>query len=179
MPGTPHDAYPIEKATPPSDKVAELAMQDVFRYEEQLVKLILFHDDRALRLLSVYVPIIIALVTAAVALNQNDRLNIYTGFFIGGMVASFFFGCWCAFATAWTVPIFLPGRKPAFWDWALEHEIELRPTAAAYVNQSMIMTEHNEQHCNRASMYLKKAYQCGIAAPIVGAAIDWVIYWSK
>jgi hypothetical protein len=179
MPGTPHDAYPTEIATPPPEKVAELAVQDVFRYEEQLVKLILFHDDRALRLLSVYVPVIVALVTAAVALNQNDKLTTFTGFFIGGTAASFFVGCLCAFAAAWTAPIYLPGRKPIFWNWALEHEIELRPTAAAYLNQSIDATTHNERHCNRASAHLKKAYQCGIAAPVVGAAIDWVIYWSK
>jgi hypothetical protein len=179
MPGTQHDVYPTEKVAPPAEKVLELAMQDAARHEEQLVKLILFHDDRALRLLAAYVPVIIALVAAAVALNQNDKLGIYTGFFIGGTAVSFFAGCLCAYAAAWTVPIFLPGRKPQFWDWALEHEIDLRSVAQAYVRQSIGVIEHNERQCNRASLHLKKAYQCGIAALFVGAAIDWVIYWSR
>jgi hypothetical protein len=179
MPGTQHDAHPIEKVVAPPEKVAELAVQDVARHEEQLVKLILFHDDRALRLLAAYVPVIVALVAAAVGLNQSDRLTIYTGFFIGGTAASFFVGCLCAYAAAWTVPIFLPGRKPQFWSWALEHEIDLRSTAQAYVGQSIQVIAHNERQCNRASLHLKKAYQCGIAALFVGAAIDWVIYWSR
>lgn len=182
MPGTPIDTSPITNVAPlsaTSDEVAKQAIQDTARYEEQLVKLILFHDDRALRVLSVYVPVIVALTTAAVALKQADKLTLYIGCMIGGTAACFFVGCLCAFAVVWTVPIYLPGRRPDFWHWATEHDIELRATAIAYVAQATDMTAHNECHSNNASRYLTKAYMCGIAAPFVGAATIWVVYWSR
>jgi hypothetical protein len=182
MPGTPIDTSPIATVAPlsaSSDEVAKQAIQDAARYEEQLVKLILFHDDRALRVLSVYVPVIVALTTAAVALNQVDKLTLYAGCMIGGTAICFFAGCLCAFSVVWTVPIYLPGRRPDFWKWATEHDIELRATAIAYVDQSAIMIANNESHSGNASRNLTKAYFCGIAAPFVGAAAIWMVYWSR
>ncbi|SNT05476.1 hypothetical protein SAMN05216374_2477 [Tardiphaga sp. OK246] len=182
MPGTPIDDSPIggtASLCATSDEVAKQAIQDAARYEEQLVKLILFHDDRALRVMSVYAPVIVALATAAVALNQTDKLSLYVGCMIGGTSASFFAGCLCAFSVIWTTPIYLPGRRPDFWNWATEHDVDLRSTAVAYVDQSKAMTAHNEARSNRASVRLSKAYICGMAAPFVGAATIWVVYWSR
>lgn len=182
MPGTPIDAWPIAAVTglsASSDEVAKQAIQDVARHEEQVVKLILFHDDRALRVLSVYVPLIAALTTAAIALYQAEKLTLFLGLMMGGTAISLLVGCLCAFAVVWTAPIYLPSRRPQFWQWAIEHDVELRSAATAYVKQSIDIVAHNERHSARASGYLTKAYACGIAAPIVGAAIVWVAYWSR
>jgi hypothetical protein len=182
MPGTPIDAWPISDVAALSasaDEVAKQAIQDVARHEEQVVKLILFHDDRALRVLSVYVPVVGALITAAIALYQAGKLTLFVGLMMGGTATSLLVGCLCAFAVVWTAPIYLPSRRPQFWHWALEHDVELRSAAIAYLNQSMAIVAHNERHSARASANLTKAYGCGIAAPIVGAAIVWVAYWSR
>jgi hypothetical protein len=178
MPGTPVDAWPISEVIE-MDEVAKQAIQDLARHEEQLVKLILFHDDRALRVLSLYVPIILALTAAAIATYQANKLTLLVGCMIGGTTASFLTGCFCAIAVLWTVPIYLPSRRPDFWNWALEHQVELRSTAAAYVKQSMEVVAHNEGKSLRASGYLTKAYICGVTAPLVGGAVVWVVYWSQ
>jgi hypothetical protein len=180
MPGTPIDAWPLpETPSASSDEVAKQALQDAARHEEQLVKLLLVHDDKALRVLSVYVPVIVALTTGAVALNQAGNLTLFVGLMIGGTATTLFFGCVCAIVVLWTKPIYLPSRKPLFWNWALEHNVDLRSTAIAYVAQSIDTVGHNERHSDRASGHLMKAYACGIAAPMVGAAIVWVVYSSR
>jgi hypothetical protein len=182
MPGTPIDAWPISGTaalSASSDEVAKQAIQDVARHEEQVVKLILFHDDRALRVLSVYVPVIGALITAVIALHQAEKLTLFVGLMMGGTATSLLVGCFHAFAVVWTAPIYLPSRRPQFWQWAIEHDVELRLTAMAYVNQSISVVAHNERHSARASDYLTKAYTCGVAAPFVGAAIVWIVYWSR
>lgn len=181
MPGTPIDAWrsPEEAPSLTADEVAKQAMQDAARHEEQIVKLILFHDDRALRLLAVYVPVVGALITAGIALYQNGKLTLFAGLMMAGVGGSLVVGCFYAFATAWTAFIYMPSRRPLFWDWALEHDVDLRSTARAYIKESIETVEHNLRHSARASARLKRAYQCGIAAPFVGAAIVWIVYWSQ
>jgi cytochrome c biogenesis protein CcdA len=180
MPGTPIDNSEITAPlSATSDEVAKQAIQDTARYEEQLVKLILFHDDRALRVLSVYVPVIIALIATAVALKQTDKLTLYIGCMIAGTALSFFVGCICAFCVVWTAPIYLPGRQAPFWKWAIENDIDLRTAAIAFIDQAAYMTAQNYRHSNKAAAYLTKAYTFGVAAPFVGAAIVWVAYSSQ
>jgi hypothetical protein len=180
MPGTPVDAWPIDFTLSATvDEVAKQAIQDVARHEEQVVKLILFHDDRALRVLSVYVPVIGALIAGTIALHQTDKLTFLIGLMIGGTAGSLLAGCLCAFAALWNSPIYLPSRKPVFWQWAIDHDVDLRAVASAYVRQSIDMVSHNETLSGEASANLTKAYICGIAAPIVGAALVWVFYWSN
>jgi hypothetical protein len=182
MPGTQIDAWPIPEDVPTnttSDEVAKQAIQDVARHEEQMVKLILFHDDRALRVLSVFVPVIGVLIAGSIALYQGSKLAPLLGFMIGGTASTFFVGCLFAFAALWNGPIYLPSRKPAFWQWAIHYDVELRTVAKEYVNQSIQMVAHNERHSARASANLTMAYICGIAAPLVGAAMVWVVYWSS
>lgn len=182
MPGTPIDTSLASEETavnPTSDEVAKQAIQDAARHEEQIVRLILFHDDRALRLLAVYLPVVGALITAAIALYQAGKLTLFVGLMMGGVAGSLLVGCLYAFAAAWTAPIHLASRRPLFWDWALKHDIDLRSTAMAYVKQSVETVEHNIRHSGRASGMLKSAYVCGIAAPFVGAALVWMAYWSR
>ena len=180
MPGTPIDTSPIANvaAQSVSDEVAKLAIQDVVRYQEQLSKLIFFHDEKGHKVLSVYVTVIAAIVTAAFGLNQIGKFSLYEKLFLGGNVASLLVGCLFAYATAWTAPIFIPGRKPDFWIWALENEQTVRETTVAYLNQSIEINRFNEALSNRSSNRLEKAYICGLAAPLVGTAAVWLAYWG-
>jgi hypothetical protein len=180
MPGTPIDSSPVANGVTPSasDEVAKLAIQDVVRYQEQLSKLIFFHDEKGHKVLSIYVTIIAAIVTGAFALNQIGQFGLYTKLFLGSTAISFLFGCVFAYTTAWTAPIFIPGRKPDFWIWALENEQDLRETATAYLDQSIETVRFNEALSNRSSRRLEKAYTCGIAAPFAGAAAVWLAYWG-
>jgi hypothetical protein len=74
MPGTP--LSPIEPSKTSLDgeqkrqKVSETAIPDIARYQEQLLRMILHHDDRALRVPSLYVTALGALVTTLFAMNQ-------------------------------------------------------------------------------------------------------------
>ncbi|MEY9885629.1 hypothetical protein ABIA43_007163 [Bradyrhizobium sp. USDA 328] len=180
MPGTPNNQWPqVEGITATADEVAKQAIQDVARHEEQLVKLIFFHDDRALRVLAVYVPILGVLIAGTIALYQASKLTLFLTLMIGGTGAGLLVGCVCAFAALWNAPIYLPSRKPPFWQWALKHDVELRAVAMAYVDQSETIVAHNERHSARASGYLTKAYTCGVAAPFAGAALVWMAYWSR
>jgi hypothetical protein len=181
MPGTPHNLWPNAPDPPnaTADEVAKQAIADVARHEEQIVKLILFHDDRALRVLSVYVPVIGVLIAGSIALYQASKMTPFIGLMIGGTGVSLFAGCLCAFAALWNSPIYLPARKPAFWKWAIDYDVDLRSVASAYVDQSIGMVAHNSKLSGEASTNLTKAYICGIAAPLVGAAIVWVVHWSK
>ena len=187
MPGTPNDVWLLpqqpgvtaDELSPTADEVAKQAIQDVARHEEQIVKLILFHDDRALRILSVYVPVIGVLMAGTIALYQAAKLTVYLGVMIGGTAASLLVGCIYAFSVLWKAQIYLPSRKPVFWQWALKHDVELRAVASAYVDQSIKIVAENERHSSRASDNLTRSYICGIGAPFVGAALVWVYYWSQ
>jgi hypothetical protein len=78
------EQQPVAPATTPPDKVPEAAIQDIARYQEPLLKMILHHDHRSLRILAQYVTIIGALLTAAFALNQAHALNAYAAILMGG-----------------------------------------------------------------------------------------------
>jgi hypothetical protein len=104
--------------------VPDAAIQDIARYQEQLLKMLLHHDDRALKVLSLYVTVLAALVTAAFALNQAQALNAYAKIFMGGGAVSLAVGCGFAYRAAWKARIYLPGRKADFWSWALGVAIE-------------------------------------------------------
>lgn len=153
MPGTPIDLSPIAVAETPtaSDEVAKLAIQDVVRYQEQLSKLIFFHDEKGHKVLSVYVTVIAAIVTAAFGQNQIGKFSLYAKLFLGGNAVSLLVGCLYAYATAWTAPIFIPGRKPDFWIWALQNEQTVHETAIAYLSQSIEINKFNEVLSNRSS----------------------------
>lgn len=187
MPGTPTDtmaeisglAASDSKTSLSSDKVAEIAIQDIVRYQEQLLKLIFFHDEKGHKVLSIYVTVIAATVTAGFGLNQLGKLTIFIELFLGAAIVSLLAGCVFAYLTAWTTPIFLPARKPDFWMWALENEQTVRETTWAYLTQSEAIIQSNAAISNRSSERLQNAYICGLAAPVVGAAIVWLAYWGK
>lgn len=181
MPGTPNDLRPladIAANNASSDEVAKIAIQDTARYQEQLLKLIFFHDEKGHKVLSIYVTVIAAIVTGCFALNQVGKFDLYAKLFLGGNAVTFLFGCVWAYITAWKAPIYIPGRKPDFWIWALENEQTVRESTLAYLNQSIDVVSFNEKLNDRSSNRLSKAYSCGLAAPLVGGALVWLAYWG-
>lgn len=181
MPGTPIDDSAIESDAPlnaSSEEVAKLAIQDVARYQDQLSKLIFFHDEKGHKILTIYVSVLAAIVTATFALNQINKLGAYAQLFLGGSAASLLVGCTFAYLTARTAPIYIPGRKPDFWLWALENNQTVHETIVAYLNQAADINLFNERLSNRSARRLQKAYACGFAAPGVGAAAVWLAYWG-
>jgi hypothetical protein len=177
MPGTPI-ATTATVANVQLDKVSEIAIQDVVRYQEQLLKLIFFHDEKGHKVLSVYVTVIAAMVTAAFALNQINKLGLYAELFLGGNILSLLFGCVFAYLTAWTAPIYTAGRKPDFWMWAIENEQSVREMTVAYLNQSSEIIASNTALSERSARRLQKAYIRGLAAPLTGATAVWLAYWG-
>jgi hypothetical protein len=173
------DQPPDEPATMLPEKVPETAIQDIARYQEQLLKMILHHDDRSLRVLSLYVTVLGAFVTAAFALNQAHALNAYTAILMGGAALSLGVGCAFAYRAAWTARIYLPGRKSDFWTWALENEQDIRETALAYARQAIDIVAHNERIADRAANRLARAYLCGVAAPFIGTASTLFAYAAR
>jgi hypothetical protein len=171
----------LEPPRPPAlpEKVAETAISDTARYQEQLLKMILHHDDRALRVLTLYVTVLGALVTTAFALNQAHALNSYAGIAMGGAALSVFVGCGFAYRAAWTARIYLPGRKPDFWTWGLDNELDIRETARAYAQQAVEIIANNERIADRAANRLARAHLCGIAAPFIGTALALFAYVSR
>lgn len=180
MPGTPISVLDAvdDEVFVPSDEVAKMAIQDTVRYQEQLLKLIFFHDEKGHKVLSVYVTVIAAMVTAAFALNQLTELGLYRKLFLGGAAMSLVLGSIFAYATAWTAPVYIPGRKPDFWLWAMDYKQDLQETTAAYLKQAMEINARNEALSNRSAGRLENAYICGVAAPFVGAATVWLAYWG-
>jgi len=184
MPGTPGNVDVVPEGITGEDdnaslqKVSEIAIPDIARYQEQLLRMILHHDDRALRVLSLYVTVIGALVTAFFALRQAQILTSYVVVTMVAAGLSLLIGCVLSYRAAWTARIYLPGRKPDFWIWAIENEQDIRATALAYAMQAREIISHNENVADRAANRLTKAYIAGLAAPIVGAASAWVFYWS-
>jgi hypothetical protein len=170
-----------EPRTPPAlpEKVADTAIGDIARYQEQLLKMILHHDDRALRVLTLYVTVLGALVTASFALNQARALNAYAGIAMGGAALSLFVGCGFAYRAAWTARIYLPGRKPDFWTWALDNELDICATALAYAQQAVEIIANNERIADRAANRLARAHLWGIAAPFIGTALALFAYISR
>jgi hypothetical protein len=166
MPGT--QPQPTVTTTPPPDKVPEAAIQDIARYQEQLLRMIIHHDDRSLRALSLYVTVLGALVTAAFGLNQVRALNAYAGIIMGGAALSLLVGCAFAYRAAWTAVIFLPGRKSDFWTWALENEQDIRETALAYAAQAMAIVANNERVADRAANNLARAHLPSQLSPVNG-----------
>jgi hypothetical protein len=182
MPGTP-DNPTSSPSIPPTDggsldKVAEISIPDIARYQEQLLRMILHHDDRALRVLSLYVTVLGALVTVLFALKQAQVLTAYFVIPIVAAASALVAGCAFAYRAGWTARIFLPGRKPDFWIWAIENEQNLREAALAYARQAADIIAHNERVADRAANRLAKAYFCGLAAPAIAAAAAWLYYWS-
>jgi hypothetical protein len=170
---------PIATRTTPPDKVPETAIQDIARYQEQLLKMILHHDDRALRVLSLYVTVLGALVTAAFGLHQAHALSAYAGILMGGTALSLGVGCAFAYRAAWTARIFLPGRKSDFWNWALEYEQDIREAALAYAAQAVDIVTNNERVADRAATNLARAHVCGVAAPFIGTACAVFAYLAR
>jgi hypothetical protein len=140
--------------------------------------MILHHDDRALRVLSLYVTVLGALVTVLFALKQAQVLTAYFVIPIVAAASALVAGCAFAYRAGWTARIFLPGRKPDFWIWAIENEQNLREAALAYARQAADIIAHNERVADRAANRLAKAYFCGLAAPAIAAVAAWLYYWS-
>ena len=182
MPGTPINptSSPSAPATDKAslDKAAEISIPDIAKYQEQLLRMILHHDDRALRVLSLYVTVLGALVTALFALKQAQILTAYFIIPIVAAASALAVGCAFAYRAGWTARIFLPGRKPDFWIWAIENEQNVREAALAYARQAAETIAHNERVADRAANRLAKAYFCGLAAPAIAAAAAWLYYWS-
>lgn len=181
MPGTPITANTSLSAVPTtfSDKVSDSAIPDIARYQEQLLIMILHHDDRALKVLSLYVTVLGALVTAILALRQAGILTAYLLIMIVGAALTLAIGCVFAYRAAWTARIYLPGRKPDFWMWAIQNNLDIRETASAYAEQAVDIIEQNERVADRAANRLTRAYVCGLAAPMTGAAAVWIFFWSQ
>jgi hypothetical protein len=169
-------AQPLE---PHPEKVPEVAIHDIARYQEQLLKIIVHHDDRALRVLSLYVTVLGALVTASFGLYQAHAWSAYVVILIVVASLSLMLGCWFAYRAAWTAIIYLPGRKPDFWNWALEYDQDMRATALAYAKQAAEVISHNERIADRAANCLARAHMCGIAAPFVGTACAAFAYAAR
>jgi hypothetical protein len=105
-------------------------------------------------------------------------LSTYLVILIASAAVVLLIGCAFAYGAAWTARIYLPGRKPDFWTWAIENEQDIRDTALAYAKQALEVIENNEKVADRAAARLTKAYICGLIAPGAGAAANWVFYWS-
>jgi hypothetical protein len=180
MPGTPINPTPSPNMPPAVslDKVSEISIPDIARYQEQLLKMILHHDDRALRVLSLYVTVLGALVTALFALKQAQIITAYFVIPIAAAASALAAGCAFAYRAGWTARIFLPGRKPDFWIWAIENEQNVQEAALAYARQAADTIAHNERVADRAANHLGKAYFFGLAAPAMAAAAIWLYYWS-
>jgi hypothetical protein len=176
------DIHPIENSVPEtaeSPKVPEAAIGDVARYQEQLLRMILHHDDRALRVLSLYLTVLGALVTASLALRQAQMLTAYIVILIACAAVSLLIGCGLAYRAAWTARIYLPGRKSDFWIWAMENQLSIGEAALAYAKQAEDMIAHNEKIADRAASNLAKAHLCGILAPFVGSLASAFAYAAR
>lgn len=170
---------PVAATTPPPDKVPETAIQDIARYQEQLLKMILHHDDRALRVLSLYVTVLGALVTSAFALKQAQALSAYATILMGATALSLIIGCSFAYRAGGTARIYLPGRKPDFWTWAMDYEQNAQEAARAYATQAVDIIAQNERVADRAATNLGRALLCGVAAPFVGTASALFAYAAR
>ncbi|SRR6266498_2788471 len=161
------------------DKLPDVALQDTVRYQEHLFRLMLHHDDRALRVLSIYGAIIGALLTAGFALNQAKALGLYTLIFMVATGGTLAIGCAFAAYAGWSADIFLPGRKPDFWKWALENRQNVRSTVTAYVDQAAESIAQNERIANAAAKSLGRSYLCGVLAPLVGVIVPFLAYAAR
>ena len=142
----------------------ELALQDTVRYQEHLFRLLIHNDDRALRILSIYGTIIGLLITVAFALNQAKALGPYPIVFMATAAVFLALGCVFAYLAGWSADIYLPGRKPDFWKWALDNDQDPRSVVAAYIEQAAQSIANNERISNRAARRLERGYVCGVLA---------------
>lgn len=155
------------------------AIKDVTTFQECLLGLMHHNDDKAIRILGIYLATIGAVVTAGFALNAAKLLSpALTGFLIGGGIA-LLGGCLFAYAAAWRAEIYLAGRKPDFWRWAVDNDLTPEDVLPYYLDQAEACIEHNERLNRRSARMLSKSYLCGVSAPLVGALFTLVTLAAK
>ncbi len=162
-----------------ADRLPELALQDTARYQEHLFRLLLHNDDRALRALSFYGAFIGVLITASFALNQANGFSAYAKIFIVVTIAILLVGCGLAYAALRTADIYLPGRKPDFWKWALVNEQDARSVIDAYLDQAELIIANNEKLADRASTILGWCYVCGALAVPIATCVTLLAYLAR
>lgn len=155
------------------------AIEDVTRYQECLLGLLRHNDDKGLRLLGIYLAAIAAIVTAGFALMSISLLTPALAGFLVGTAASLGFGCIFAYVAAWRADIYLPGRRPDFWRWAIDNKVNVRHALSYYLDQADICITHNDRINKRAARMLSRGYLCGLSAPWVGGAVALVVTLTR
>jgi hypothetical protein len=75
-----------------------------------------------------------------------------------------FFGIVSAFRSHWTIPIYLTGMKPDFWNWTRKHSVPGDEMMDEYLARAAESLDANEKVNDLASRHLKRAYIAGIMA---------------
>lgn len=150
-------------------KLDEVIIQDVVRRHEGLVQLIYHNDRKAVQLIGIYFAIIGALSTVLIANLKSVELVVATA--AVSIVACLFFGVISAFRAHWTVPIFLTGMKPDFWEWARKNFIPANDVMNEYLLRAAASLQENESINDASSKHLKRAYVAGITATVVAITV--------
>jgi hypothetical protein len=156
-----------------SNKVPELALQDTVRYQEQLLRLIIHNDDRAFRLISFSVALM-GVLLSAYALTKP--LGFYVPLFMGTVALCSFAGCLFAHAALAPADIYLPGNRPDFWQWALNHRQDVAAVTKAYLEGAAQTIVKNQSITERAAKLLWRSSLCIILSPAIGIAVTLIAY---
>jgi hypothetical protein len=157
------------------------ALADARTRHEALIKIIADIDKQALSFLQQYVTLAgTALTGAGVILltkAQPPPYPLALGWGLVGFAACLVIGSMFAMATIWTSPVNLPGRDPDFWQWADGHGVSVDSAYRAYLKNLAAKGAQNARLNERLSNLMTWSKLCGIAAPVVGAAVAWNAYY--
>jgi hypothetical protein len=165
----PNRPEPVSLDLTQPTKHDEIIIQDVCRRHEGLVQLIYHNDRKAVQLIGIYFAIAGAMATLLVANIRTIDATI-----AGATVAiliSLFFGIVSAFRAHWTIPIYLSGMKPDFWNWTRKHSVPADEIVDEYLTRATESLDRNEKVNDLASRHLKRAYIAGISATATAIAM--------
>lgn len=158
----------------------QFAINDARQRHDAIVKTISTIDTQALSFLQLYVTLAGAALSGAGAILMTKvELATYPqplGLGLAAFALPLIFGAMLAMATVWPADINLPGRNPDFWLWADEEGITADQAYRAYLQNLVDKNKQNDLLNKNMSARMMWAKICGVAAPIVGAAIGGTAY---
>jgi hypothetical protein len=149
-----------------------IAIDDARVRLQSLVDLILFTDQQAMTLLSVYVTLGTAAAGIALtALSSEPLIPVSAGWGMAAAAIMLFAGailCLRAAAPVATFP--LAGEGADFWLWAVRERIDLQATTLKYLERLEASTTISRELNRLGASELKVAKRLGLATPLVALA---------
>jgi hypothetical protein len=160
------------------DDELPIALEDARTRHQSLIDLILFNDQQAMSLLSVYVTL--ATAAAGLALTTLSAEPLIPMAAAVGLATSVVLLFAASFFCFWAMPpatMALAGEGADFWLWAVrEEQVAFKRAALDYLERLNASQGLNRDLNANAGYWLKMAKRLGIVAPIASLIVGVAAY---